>query len=123
MQNAKDFIDDYAALECKRVPIIFTFTPCGSLKTLEFMKWLGISVPDFLQQRLQSSVDILQSSTALCAEMFDFIYKYALAKGVSVGANIESVSTRRVEIEASLGLLKEIRKIILKHENLGFYVI
>ena len=123
VQNAKDFIDDYAALECKRVPIIFTFTPCGSLKTLEFMKWLGISVPDFLQQRLQSSVDILQSSTALCAEMFDFIYKYALAKGVSVGANVESVSTRRVEIEASLSLLKEIRKIILKHENLGFYVI
>ena len=55
--------------------------------------------------------------------MFDFIYKYALAKGVNVGANVESVSTRRVEIEASLSLLKEIKKIILKHENLGFYVI
>ena len=99
------------------MPIIFTFTPCGSLKTLEFMKWLGISVPSFLENRLKNSVDILQSSVALCAEMFDFLYKYALAKGVSVGANVESVSTRKVEIEASLQLLKNIKKIIEKKEN------
>ena len=116
VQNAKNFIDDYAALECEKVPIIFTFTPCGSLKTLEFMKWLGISIPEFLQQRLINSVDILQSSVALCVEMFEFIYRYAMAKGVSVGANVESVSTRRVEIEAALVMLKEIKGIIEKHE-------
>ena len=116
-ENAKNFIDDYAKLNAKKVPIIFTFTPCGSLKTLEFMKWLGISVPSFLENRLKNSVDILQSSVALSAEMFDFLYKYALAKGVSVGANVESVSTRKVEIEASLQLLKNIKKIIEKKEN------
>ena len=111
-ENAKNFIDDYSKLGAKKVPIIFTFTPCGSLKTLEFMKWLGISVPDFLETRLRNSVDILQSSVALCSEMFDFLYKYGLAKGVSIGANVESVSTRKVEIEASLELLKNIKKII-----------
>ncbi len=25
-------------------PILFTLTPCGSAKTLQFMKWLGISI-------------------------------------------------------------------------------
>ena len=115
VQNAKNFIDDYAALQSKKVPIIFTFTPCGSLKTLEFMQWLGISVPEFLQRQLRGSVDILQSSTALCAEMFEFIYRYALTKGVSAGANIESISARGAEIEASLELLKEIKQIIAKH--------
>ena len=116
-ENAKNFIDDYSKLGTKKVPIIFTFTPCGNIKTLEFMKWLGISVPDFLENRLRNSVDILQSSVALSAEMFDFLYKYGLAKGVSIGANVESVSTRKVEIEASLELLAKIKKIIVKKEN------
>ena len=116
-ENAKNFIDDYAKLSTKKVPIIFTFTPCGSLKTLEFMKWLGISVPPFLESRLKNSIDILKSSVALSTEMFDFLYKYGLAKGVSVGANVESVSTRKVEIEASLELLKNIKNIIKKKEN------
>lgn len=109
---AKEFIDDYARLETKKVPIIFTFTPCGSLKTLEFMKWLGISVPNFLENRLKNSVDILASSVSLSVEMFEFLYKYARAKGVSIGANVESVSTRKVEIEASLELLDRINLVI-----------
>lgn len=114
IENAKNFIDDYAKMSVKKVPIIFTFTPCGSLKTLEFMKWLGISIPDFLETRLKNSVDILQSSVSLSAEMFEFLYKYSRAKGINIGANIESVSTRKVEIEASLELVKEIKKIIDK---------
>lgn len=120
VENAKKFIDDYAKMGIKKVPIIFTFTPCGSLKTLEFMKWLGISIPHFLEKRLKNSVDILQSSVALATEMFDFLYKYGLAKGVSIGANIESVSTRKVEIQASLELLNNIQKIIAKHERFEF---
>ncbi|MDA3078768.1 methylenetetrahydrofolate reductase [Campylobacter sp. JMF_06 NA1] len=118
-ESVKNFIDDYANLGCKKVPIIFTFTPCGSEKTLEFMKWLGISVPDFLENRLKTSADILQSSVSLCVELFDFIYKYSLAKGISVGANVESVSTKKAEIEASIELLKKIKEIIVKRENLG----
>lgn len=112
VENAKNFIDDYANLQVKKVPIIFTFTPCGSLATLEFMKWLGISVLPFLENRLKNSVDILESSVSLSIEMFEFLYKYSHAKGVSIGANVESISTRKVEIEASLRLLNEIKKIV-----------
>ncbi|CZE45871.1 methylenetetrahydrofolate reductase [Campylobacter geochelonis] len=114
VENAKNFIDDYAKMGVKKVPIIFTFTPCGSLKTLEFMKWLGISVPPFLETRLKNSVDILQSSVSLSLEMFEFLYKYSQAKGVSIGANVESISTRKVEIQASIELLNGIKKIIDK---------
>lgn len=112
VENAKDFIDNYALLNIKKVPIIFTFTPCGSLKTLEFMKWLGIGIPDFLEQRLKNSVDILQSSVDLSIEIFEFLFKYARAKNISIGANVESISTRKVEIEASLSLLNGIKKIL-----------
>ena len=119
IETAKNFIDDYAKMSCKKVPIIFTFTPCGSEKTLEFMKWLGIYVPEFLQSRLGSGDEMLENSLRLCEDMFDFIYKYALAKGVSVGANVESVSTKKAEIEGSLALLKKFKNIIVKRENLG----
>lgn len=108
LAGAKKFIDDYADLGSKKIPIIFTFTPCGSQKTLDFMRWLGINVPDFLIDRLKNSEDMLQASSNLCFEMFKFLYNYAKAKEISVGANIESVSTKKVEIEAALSLLKRI---------------
>ncbi|BCX78888.1 methylenetetrahydrofolate reductase [Campylobacter sp. 19-13652] len=105
---AKKFIDDYASLGCERVPLIFTFTPCGSERTLEFMRWLGICVPDFLANRLKNSDDMLSASCELCLEMFKFLFVYGRLKGISVGANVESVSTRLVEIEAANELLKNI---------------
>lgn len=114
LENAKKFIDDYSRLSIKKVPIIFTFTPCGSLKTLEFMKWLGISIPHYFEERLKNSEDILSASINLSLELFNFLYKYSLAKGISVGANVESVSARKVEIEASLKLLDGIKEIINK---------
>lgn len=114
LENAKKFIDDYSKLSIQKVPIIFTFTPCGSLKTLEFMKWLGISIPYYFEERLKNSEDILSASVNLSLELFNFLYKYSLAKGVSVGANIESISARKSEIEASLRLLEGIKEIISK---------
>lgn len=119
LENAKKFIDDYASLGIKKTPIIFTFTPCGSLKTLEFMKWLGICIPDYFENRLKASEDILQTSVNLSLELFNFLYKYGLAKGVSVGANVESISARKVEIEASVKLLEGVKKII-KRTNFSY---
>lgn len=44
--------------------------------------------------------------------MFEFIYRYAKNKGVVVGLNVESISTRKVEIEASIKLLQDIKRSI-----------
>lgn len=115
-QNAKQFLDDYSNLNIKKVPIIFTFTPCGDKKTLEFMRWLGIDVPKYFEDKLFSSQNPLESSVNLSLDMFEFLYKYGIAKGISVGANIESISTKKVEIEASIELLNGIRKIIKQNK-------
>ena len=32
------------------LPVILTFSPCGSQKTLAFMKWLGIAFPRWLEK-------------------------------------------------------------------------
>lgn len=115
-QAAKDFLSDYYyyCLEngIDMVPILFTLTPCGSTKTLEFMKWLGISIPRWLENDLQHSKDILERSLRLSKEVFADILAYSKDKNIPVGCNIESLSTRKVEIEASIQLLKDIRGIL-----------
>ncbi|MEE3743869.1 methylenetetrahydrofolate reductase [Campylobacter porcelli] len=114
IETAKKFLDDFAALGIKNTPIIFTFTPCGNEKTFEFMQWLGISISELSKRRIFNSSDALENSVKLSLDMFEFLYKYGLTKGVSVGANVESISTRKVEIEASIKLLKGIISIIEK---------
>ncbi|MDL0095865.1 methylenetetrahydrofolate reductase [Campylobacter vicugnae] len=115
IETAKKFLDDFAALGIKNTPIIFTFTPCGNEKTYEFMQWLGISVSNLSKNRIFDSDDALESSVKLSLDMFEFLYKYGTAKGISVGANIESISTRKVEIDASIRLLKGIIAIVEKN--------
>ncbi|OPZ92995.1 MAG: hypothetical protein BWY74_01329 [Firmicutes bacterium ADurb.Bin419] len=94
------------------VPILFTLTPCGSLKTLEFMKWLGISIPRWLENDLMNSEDILNKSIATSKAIFSELFDFSMEKGIPIGCNIESVSVRKVEIEASIRLVNDIKSII-----------
>lgn len=116
LHAAKTFLTDYAkhAKEnnYEMVPIIFTLTPCGSTKTLEFMKWLGIHVPNYLEEDLKESGDILNESVKLSRDIFEELFKFGKRKGIPVGCNIESVAIRKAEIEASVELLEEVKTII-----------
>ncbi|WP_419773816.1 methylenetetrahydrofolate reductase [Halarcobacter sp.] len=113
---AKTFLTDYAKYakenNIEPVPIIFTLTPCGSSKTLDFMKWLGINIPNYLEEDLKESGDILHDSVKLSRDIFEDLFKYGKKRGIPVGCNIESVAIRKAEIDASVELLEEIRQII-----------
>jgi hypothetical protein len=83
---AKSFLSDYYH-ECQRrqlamVPMLFTITPCGSRKTLEMMRWLGISVPRWLENDLAHAVDILDSSVRACRDIFADLRDYAARKAI-----------------------------------------
>lgn len=93
------------------VPIIFTLTPCGSIKTLQFMKWLGISIPQWLENELIHSKDILENSVNVSEQNFKELREFAQEKNIPIGCNIESVAIRKVEIEASIELLNRIHSI------------
>lgn len=116
LQAAKKFLDDYASYAKEHgralAPIIFTMTPCGSNKTLDFMKWLGIHIPESLELKLKNSEDILAESVRVSIDTFRELYEYGLKKGVPIGCNVESVSIRKVEIDASIELLGEIKRIM-----------
>lgn len=90
-------------------PVLLTFSPCASAKTLELMKWLGISFPGWLDNELRHADDPLRTSERLCLSIFDELAEYAAAKGIPLGVNVESVSIRRAEIDASVRLFEALR--------------
>ncbi|MDO5046495.1 methylenetetrahydrofolate reductase [Campylobacter sp.] len=111
VKMAENLLQDVARANLK-APIIFTFSTCGTQKTLEFIKWLGISIPHLVEKRLAQSDDMLKTSTEICVENFSKLSKIANNLGVSIGANIESVMAKRAEIEASLELTHKIKAFI-----------
>ncbi len=109
---SKNFLSDYYYYGLENniplVPILFTLTPCGSQKTLEFMKWLGISIPKWLENELLHSKDILQKSVEVSEKNYLELKRFADEKGIPIGCNIESVAIRKVEVEASIELLRRV---------------
>ncbi|MFK2821459.1 methylenetetrahydrofolate reductase [Arcobacter sp. YIC-80] len=116
LEASKIFLTDYAKYvkenNLQMVPIIFTLTPCGSAKTLDFMKWLGINIPNYLEEDLKESGNILKESVKLSRDIFEELYIFGKKRGIPVGCNIESVAIRKEEIEASVELLEEVKKIV-----------
>ncbi len=91
-------------LEPKR--LILTFTPCGGEKTLEFMQWLGISVPEATKWRMLDANNTLSESVRICRENLDLILKSCAHLNVPLGLNIESLTNRKEEIDASINLYR-----------------
>jgi hypothetical protein len=112
--STKSMLSDYALEAGRRgvapVPIVLTLSPCGSEKTLAFMKWLGIAFPRWLENDLLHASDPLALSLSLCERIFADAWDYARDKGVPLGVNVESVSIRKHEIEASVELAHRLRR-------------
>jgi Methylenetetrahydrofolate reductase len=110
---AKDLVSDYryecAAQGLEPVPIVFTFSVCGSVKTLEFLQWLGVEVPRWIANDLRHTDDTLNASydqaVATAVELIAFCRRL----DVPFGLNVESVSIRKVEIDAAVRLAARLR--------------
>ncbi|MFD5248080.1 methylenetetrahydrofolate reductase [Amycolatopsis sp. NPDC058340] len=111
---AKDLVSDYryecAALGLRPVPIVFTFSVCGSSKTLEFLQWLGVDVPRWIQNDLRHADDTLQESYDQALTTARELVGFCRRKDVPFGINVESVSIRAAEIEASVALAEALGK-------------
>jgi hypothetical protein len=114
LNAAKNLVSDYR-YECEArglapVPIVFTFSVCGSMKTLEFLRWLGVDVPRWIENDLRHATNPLAASleqaAATAVELIDFCRRL----DVPFGLNVESVSIRREEIEASVELAAQLAR-------------
>ncbi len=105
---AKDLVSDYhyecLARDVTTVPVVFTFSVVGSMKSLEFLEWLGVDVPRWIRNELLHAQDpLVASHDQVLATALDLM-AYCRRLGVPFGINVESVSIRRAEIEQSVSL-------------------
>lgn len=109
---AKNLVSDYHYACAERstavAPIIFTFSVCGSMRTLEFLRWLGVDVPRWIENDLKHAADVLQASYRLALTAATDLIAYCRHLGVPFGINVESVSSRRVEIETAVRLAEHL---------------
>jgi 5,10-methylenetetrahydrofolate reductase len=110
---AKNLISDYhyecLARAIAPVPVVFTFSVCGSLKTLDFLRWLGVDVPRWIENDLTHAADTLDASYQQALAAATELIGFCRTRGMPFGINVESVSIRRIEIDASVSLAAELR--------------
>ncbi|MDO6445768.1 hypothetical protein Q4493_08285 [Colwellia sp. 1_MG-2023] len=115
-QATIDMLTRYA-IECKKLNIkpqrfILTFSPCGSEKTLEFIEWLGVSVPEATSLRILNAEKPLYESIRICANSLQQILDAVLPYNLPLGLNIESLTNRKEEIDGSILLYKLLRSMM-----------
>jgi hypothetical protein len=116
LDHSRNLLSDYFYL-CRDEgivprPVILTLAPCGSMRTLEFMSWLGIDVPRWLHTELTRSHDPLTESYDQCLTNARALIGFCRQLGLPFGINVESLTNRKVEIEASVDLAREIRELL-----------
>ncbi len=92
-------------------PVVLTLAPCGSVKTLEFMTWLGIDVPGWLRAAITGG-DPLTASYEQCVFNARALIAHCRRLSLPFGINVESLTNRKLEIDASIDLAREIRNLL-----------
>ena len=111
---AKNLVSDYhyGCIEAgiDPVPIIFTLSVCGSIKTLEFLRWLGVDVPRWMENALAHAGDTLSESYDQCLATSHELATFCEGLNMPYGFNVESVSNRKAEIETTVRLAAHLRR-------------
>ncbi|AXY74299.1 hypothetical protein D3H65_10065 [Paraflavitalea soli] len=117
---AKKMIEDLAhTCKAQNAPtptIIFTLAACGSVKTMQFMDWLGIHLPESMQEELTKAENMLDRSVGICLEIAAEMITYCSERSIPFGFNIESVAINKKEIEASIYMVNRVGEML---ENKG----
>ncbi|WP_232667733.1 methylenetetrahydrofolate reductase [Pseudonocardia sp. TRM90224] len=119
VEAAKNLVSDYwfecTARGVQPVPIVFTFTVVGSMKTLKFLQWLGVDVPRWIHNDLQYSDDPLLESYEKAVESATDLITYCRRLGAPFGLNVESISNRRAEIDTAVRLAATLDGVLQRH--------
>jgi 5,10-methylenetetrahydrofolate reductase len=91
--------------------VILTFAPCARPKTIAFMKWLGIAIPNETEQAIMTAPAPLSKSIDICTANLRQILN-SVDVDLPLGVNAESVSINRDEIDASIDLFLALSEIV-----------
>ncbi|KAH8072416.1 hypothetical protein JL721_3690 [Aureococcus anophagefferens] len=102
--------------------VVLTFAPCGRAKTMVFLKWLGVRVPEDAEKRILDAESPVDESVTLLCELFSEILDKTRGCGVPLGVSVESVSIFKKEIEAVHDLFRKTQAIALDHRGKAWKV-
>ena len=110
-------LKEYGAL-CKQKKIapkriVLTFAPCGREKTMRFIKWLGVTVPEDVEKEILEADDKVGKSVDLLCAMCRKILDETKGCGVPLGISVESVSIFKNEINAAHELFRRTQSMLL----------
>mmetsp|Transcript_9183 Transcript_9183/g.14233 ORF Transcript_9183/g.14233 Transcript_9183/m.14233 type:complete len:385 (-) Transcript_9183:7-1161(-) len=110
-------LKDYAAL-CREqgiVPnkVVLTFAPVSRKKTLNFIKWLGVKVPQENETKILEAEKPINASVELCCDILKTILSECAGVGVPLGISCESVSIFKAEIDGVHELFRKLQEILL----------
>ena len=106
-----DYARDCVAAGVTPRRVILTFTPCGRPKTLDFIRWLGVTLSDETATAILDDPAPLSRSIAICRDHLRRILDQDYARTLPLGLNIESVSIFKDEIDASIELCQTLHEV------------
>ena len=115
IQLLQDYSQKCQELNVSPVRIILTFAPCGHLKTLQFLKWLGVNVPLEAEREIFQASSPLHKSIEVCCSTWRRILDSIENFPIPVGINVESISFKKDEVEASIDLFYSLKEILDSH--------
>jgi hypothetical protein len=111
----RDYLRDCRGAGVEPSRVILTFSPVGREKTLAFLKWLGVRVPEETARSIFNAPNPLARSIEICRANLRRILERGYHAGIPLGVNVESVSINRDEIDASIDLAHALKEILDQH--------
>lgn len=110
-------LKDYAAL-CRQhgiVPkkVVLTFAPVSRIKTMNFIKWLGVNVPPKTEAQILEAETPVDKSVEILCDHLKHILQECAGIGVPLGVSCESVSIYKAEIDGVHELFRQLQGILL----------
>ncbi len=93
--------------------ILLTFAPCGRPKTMTFIKWLGMNVPEGVHDRIMTAEKPVEESILVANELLNTILEQTHGCGVPIGMNVESLSIFKDEIEGAHTMFRTLQATLL----------
>ena len=119
VQLLQDYFEKCLELNLSPARIIITFAPCGYLKTLHLLRWLGVNVPPEVEREIFSAQSPLNKSIEICCAAWRMILDSIEPSNIPLGINVESLSLKKDEIDASIDLFHELKAILDSYYDRG----
>ena len=108
----KDYLRDCRGAGIAPRRVVLTFAPCGHEKTMAFLKWLGVRVPVETERAILEAAKPITKSIEICRDNLRRILAHDYFDEIPLGINVESVSIRRDEIDASVELFHALAEVL-----------